>query len=81
MVKLQKTVDTLASHMQKLEEQISFLAASKMPFPKMTSSPSGLIICTWNANSIPTKIDKLRHFVDKHKPDVILVQETKLPPF
>ncbi|GFW76689.1 RNA-directed DNA polymerase from mobile element jockey [Trichonephila clavipes] len=40
----------------------------------------GLSLCSWNANGIKSKIHEFKFFVEKHCPDVILIQETHLRP-
>ncbi|GFR03052.1 hypothetical protein TNCT_336161 [Trichonephila clavata] len=40
----------------------------------------GLRITSWNANGVRSRIVELRDFVDKHNPDLILLQETHLGP-
>lgn len=42
--------------------------------------PDSLKIITWNANSIRDKKLELIHFIQQHKPDVLLFQETFLKP-
>ncbi|GBL56895.1 hypothetical protein AVEN_233912-1 [Araneus ventricosus] len=44
----------------------------------MTQTTKGLAICYWNACGITGKMHDFRTFVDEHKPDLLLLQETKL---
>ncbi|GBO35431.1 hypothetical protein AVEN_129345-1 [Araneus ventricosus] len=44
----------------------------------MTQTAKGLVICYWNACGLTGKMLDFRTFVDEHKPDLILLQETKL---
>jgi exodeoxyribonuclease-3 len=37
-----------------------------------------LRIATWNVNSLKARLDKVRWWIDRARPDVLLVQETKL---
>jgi hypothetical protein len=37
-------------------------------------------IAYWNANAINNKKQELEHFIQKHKIDAVLVQETHLEP-
>jgi exodeoxyribonuclease-3 len=36
-------------------------------------------IATWNVNSLPARLDKVRWWLERARPDVLLMQETKLP--
>jgi exodeoxyribonuclease-3 len=36
-------------------------------------------IATWNVNSLRARLDKVRWWLDRARPDVLLLQETKLP--
>ncbi|GFV93400.1 probable RNA-directed DNA polymerase from transposon BS [Trichonephila clavipes] len=40
----------------------------------------GLSLCSWNANGINSKLFEFKIFVEKHCPDIILLQETHLRP-
>ncbi|GFU79579.1 probable RNA-directed DNA polymerase from transposon X-element [Trichonephila clavipes] len=40
----------------------------------------GLSLCSWNANGIKRKIFEFKLFIEKHNPDIILLQETHLRP-
>ncbi|GFW28579.1 probable RNA-directed DNA polymerase from transposon X-element [Trichonephila clavipes] len=40
----------------------------------------GLRITSWNANGVKSRIVELRDFIDKHSPDIVLIQETHLGP-
>ncbi|GBL79068.1 putative RNA-directed DNA polymerase from transposon X-element [Araneus ventricosus] len=40
--------------------------------------PSGVCAVTWNANGLLGKIDDLREFISRTKPDILLIQETWL---
>ncbi|GBN61853.1 hypothetical protein AVEN_52334-1, partial [Araneus ventricosus] len=40
--------------------------------------PSGVCAVTWNANGLLGKIDDLREFISRTKPDILLIQETRL---
>ncbi|GFW56181.1 nucleic-acid-binding protein from transposon X-element [Trichonephila clavipes] len=44
------------------------------------SSPIGLSLCSWNANGLLRKYAELRIFIEKHSPDILLIQETHLRP-
>ena len=46
--------------------------------PKFTGGAKNLRIMQWNADGINTKIAELNHFVNEHKIDVVIIQETKL---
>src|SRR6185436_3881250 len=35
-------------------------------------------IATWNVNSLKARLDKVRWWLDRARPDVLLMQETKL---
>src|SRR5258706_9463150 len=35
-------------------------------------------IATWNVNSLKARLEKVRWWLDRAKPDVLLMQETKL---
>src|SRR5262245_33856896 len=35
-------------------------------------------IATWNVNSLKARLDKVRWWIDRARPDVLLMQETKL---
>ncbi|MEZ4239924.1 MAG: exodeoxyribonuclease III [Myxococcota bacterium] len=39
---------------------------------------SRMRIATWNVNSLPARLDKVRWWIDRAAPDVLLLQETKL---
>src|SRR5262249_21185946 len=41
-------------------------------------SPSIMRIATWNVNSLNARLEKLAWWVDRARPDVVLMQETKL---
>ncbi|GFX44622.1 hypothetical protein TNCV_2637851 [Trichonephila clavipes] len=45
-----------------------------------SSSPIGLSLCSWNANGLLRKYAELRIFIEKHSPDILLIQETHLRP-
>ncbi|GFT94511.1 nucleic-acid-binding protein from transposon X-element [Trichonephila clavipes] len=45
-----------------------------------SSSPIGLSLCSWNASGLLRKYAQLRIFIEKHSPDIILIQETHLRP-
>ncbi|GFS78361.1 probable RNA-directed DNA polymerase from transposon X-element [Trichonephila clavipes] len=45
-----------------------------------SSSPIGLSLCSWNANGLLRKIAELRIFIEKHSPDIVLIQVTHLRP-
>ncbi|GFT01598.1 probable RNA-directed DNA polymerase from transposon X-element [Trichonephila clavipes] len=40
----------------------------------------GLSLCSWNANGIKSKLFEFKIFVEKHCPDILLIQETHLRP-
>ncbi|GFX64134.1 hypothetical protein TNCV_2090321 [Trichonephila clavipes] len=44
------------------------------------SSPIGLSLCSWNANGLLKRRIEFRIFIEKHSPDIILIQETHLRP-
>ncbi|GFW41201.1 putative RNA-directed DNA polymerase from transposon X-element [Trichonephila clavipes] len=44
------------------------------------SLPIGLSLCSWNANGLLKRRIELRIFIEKHSPDIILIQETHLRP-
>ncbi|GFX18800.1 hypothetical protein TNCV_4143211 [Trichonephila clavipes] len=44
------------------------------------SSPISLSLCSWNANELLKRRIELRIFIEKHSPDIILIQETHLRP-
>ncbi|GFX13814.1 probable RNA-directed DNA polymerase from transposon X-element [Trichonephila clavipes] len=44
------------------------------------SSPMGLSLCSWNANGLLRRNAELRIFIEKHSPDIFLIQETHLRP-
>ncbi|GFT16588.1 putative RNA-directed DNA polymerase from transposon X-element [Trichonephila clavipes] len=44
------------------------------------SSPIGLSLCSWNANGLLKRRIELRIFIEKHSPDITLIQETHLRP-
>ncbi|GFX98075.1 hypothetical protein TNCV_4907241 [Trichonephila clavipes] len=46
----------------------------------MGTSYFGLKIASWNANGVRSRTVELRDFIDKHHPDIILIQETHLGP-
>ncbi|GFV73697.1 probable RNA-directed DNA polymerase from transposon X-element [Trichonephila clavipes] len=46
----------------------------------MYSSFFGLSIYSWNADGVRSRIVEIRDFIDKHAPDLFLIQETHLRP-
>ncbi|GFV19637.1 probable RNA-directed DNA polymerase from transposon X-element [Trichonephila clavipes] len=46
----------------------------------MDKSFFGLPIFSWNANRVGSRIVEIRDFIDKHSPDIFLIQETHLRP-
>ncbi|GFX84177.1 putative RNA-directed DNA polymerase from transposon X-element [Trichonephila clavipes] len=44
----------------------------------MVKSPIGLNLCSWNANGLLRRRVELRIFIEKHSPDIFLIQETHL---
>ncbi|GFU80868.1 probable RNA-directed DNA polymerase from transposon BS [Trichonephila clavipes] len=46
----------------------------------MDPSCFGFRLASWNANGIKPRIVEVRDFIDKHRPDVFLIQETLLGP-
>ncbi|GFV38080.1 RNA-directed DNA polymerase from mobile element jockey [Trichonephila clavipes] len=46
----------------------------------MDPSCFGFRLASWNANGIKSRIVKVRDFIDKHHPDVFLIQESHLGP-
>ncbi|GFY46740.1 putative RNA-directed DNA polymerase from transposon X-element [Trichonephila inaurata madagascariensis] len=46
----------------------------------MIKSFFGLSIFSWNADGVRSRIVEIRDFVDKHSPDILLLQETHLRP-
>ena len=45
---------------------------------RITSIKRDLSIITWNANSLLPKLEELREFLARRKPDVLLLSETWL---
>lgn len=39
-----------------------------------------MIVCTWNVNSLRARLPRVLELLDKHAPDVALLQETKVAP-
>ncbi|MFP5332937.1 MAG: exodeoxyribonuclease III [Acidimicrobiia bacterium] len=37
-------------------------------------------VVTWNVNSLPARLERVLAFLDDHRPDVVLLQETKVGP-
>ncbi|MDX1449061.1 MAG: endonuclease/exonuclease/phosphatase family protein, partial [Acidimicrobiia bacterium] len=37
-------------------------------------------VATWNVNSLPARLERVLAFIDDHRPDVLLLQETKVSP-
>lgn len=37
-------------------------------------------VATWNVNSLPARLDRVLAFLEEHRPDVLLMQETKVSP-
>lgn len=37
-------------------------------------------IATWNVNSLPARLERVLAFLEEHRPDVLLMQETKVSP-
>ncbi|GFS68235.1 putative RNA-directed DNA polymerase from transposon X-element [Trichonephila clavipes] len=46
----------------------------------MSNSLFGLSIFSWNADGVRSRIVEMRDFIDKHSPDLFLIQETHLRP-
>ncbi|GFX68375.1 probable RNA-directed DNA polymerase from transposon X-element [Trichonephila clavipes] len=46
----------------------------------MNNSFFGLSIFSWNADGVRSRIVEIRDFIDKHAPDLLLLQETHLRP-
>ncbi|GFU02363.1 probable RNA-directed DNA polymerase from transposon X-element [Trichonephila clavipes] len=46
----------------------------------MHTSFFGLSIFSWNADGVRSRIVEIRDFIDKHSPDIFLLQETHLRP-
>ncbi|GFW59320.1 probable RNA-directed DNA polymerase from transposon X-element [Trichonephila clavipes] len=46
----------------------------------MDKSFFGLSIFSWNADGVGSRIVEIRDFIDKHSPDIFLIQETHLRP-
>ncbi|GFY57198.1 RNA-directed DNA polymerase from mobile element jockey [Trichonephila inaurata madagascariensis] len=46
----------------------------------MDPSCFGFRLASWNANGVKSHIVELRDFIDKHHPDIILIQESHLGP-
>ncbi|GFS42582.1 putative RNA-directed DNA polymerase from transposon X-element [Trichonephila inaurata madagascariensis] len=46
----------------------------------MDLSCFGLRIASWNANGVRSRTVEMRDFIDKHRPDIFLIQETHLGP-
>jgi exodeoxyribonuclease-3 len=45
----------------------------------MRSRPSGMKITTWNVNSLRARLTHVVDFLREHRPDVLCLQETKVP--
>ncbi len=39
-----------------------------------------MLVCTWNVNSLRARLPRVLELLDKHAPDVVLLQETKVGP-
>lgn len=39
-----------------------------------------MLVCTWNVNSLRARLPRVLELLDKHSPDVALLQETKVAP-
>ena len=39
-----------------------------------------MLVCTWNVNSLRTRLPRVLELLEKHAPDVVLLQETKVAP-
>ena len=38
------------------------------------------VVCTWNVNSLRARLPRVLELLEKHAPDVVLLQETKVAP-
>lgn len=38
-----------------------------------------MIIATWNVNSLPARLERVRAWLERRRPDVVCLQETKVP--
>jgi exodeoxyribonuclease-3 len=45
----------------------------------MSSSTPSITVATWNVNSITARLDAALLWLDAHRPDVLCLQETKIP--
>jgi exodeoxyribonuclease-3 len=48
------------------------------PSRRCSGRPTGMRIATWNVNSLRARLEKLGWWLDRARPDVLLLQETKL---
>src|SRR6187401_1645989 len=49
-----------------------------MPGPSRMRYPRSMRIATWNVNSLKARLDKVSWWLERARPDVLLLQETKL---
>src|SRR6185295_3681095 len=54
------------------------LGAVGQPLSAETGAGEKMRIATWNVNSLPARLEKVWWWLDRAKPDVLLMQETKL---
>ena len=47
--------------------------------PRVRLASVAVRIATWNVNGLRTRLDRVVHWLDRHDPDVLLLQETKVP--
>jgi exodeoxyribonuclease III len=52
--------------------------ASRVARVGRSADLAGVRIATWNVNSLPARLEKVWWWLDRAKPDVLLMQETKL---
>src|SRR5262245_56500382 len=38
-----------------------------------------MLLATWNVNSLPARLERVRAWLDRKRPDVVCLQETKCP--
>ena len=54
--------------------------ARSAPRAGRAGSGSGVRVCTWNVNSLRARLPRVLELLEKHAPDVVLLQETKVAP-
>src|SRR5262249_41495500 len=50
----------------------------RLPAPSRVRYPRPMRIASWNVNSLKARLEKVTWWLDRARPDVLLVQETKL---